>query len=150
MKNNLKKIITKALKKSFEIENAEKLVEVQKTTTKHVGSDYFTNIAMKLSKQLKMNPMELAEKILSKIEKSDVCECSVAKPGYINFIIKNAQKNNIVKEILGSNDLLKSCKTDKSKKINVEFISANPTGPLHVGHGRGAIYGNIIAKFLKK
>ena len=149
MKNNLKKIITKALKKSFEKEIDERVIEIQKTTTKHVGSDYFTNIAMKLAKQLKINPMELAEKILSKIEKSDMCECSVAKPGYINFIIQNAKKNNIVKEILGSNDLLKSCKTDKSKKINVEFISANPTGPLHVGHGRGAIYGNIIAKFLK-
>ena len=148
MKNNLKTIIIKALNTSFKIENIETLVEIQKTATKHVESDYFTNIAMKLAKQLKMNPMELAEKILLQIEESDAYKCSVAKPGYINFKIKKIQKNNIVKEILESNDLLEFCKTDKPKKINVEFVSANPTGPLHVGHGRGAIYGNIISKFL--
>ena len=149
MKNNLKTIIIKALNTSFKIENIETLVEIQKTATKHVESDYFTNISMKLAKQLKMSPMEIAKKILSVIEKSNLFEYSIAKPGYINFIIKNIQKNNIVKEILESNDLLGSCKTDKPKKINIEFISANPTGPLHVGHGRGAIYGNIIAKFLQ-
>ena len=148
MKNNLKNIITEALKKSFEIEATEGLVEIQKAA-KNVGSDYCTNIAMKLAKQLKMNPMEVADKILLQIEKSDMYECSAAKPGYINFVIKNTQKNNIVREILDSNNLLESCKTDQPKKINIEFVSANPTGPLHVGHGRGAIYGNIIAKFLK-
>ena len=148
MKNNLKNIIIEALKKSFEIEATEGLVEIQKAA-KNVGSDYCTNIAMKLAKQLKMNPMEVADKILLQIEKSDMYECSVAKPGYINFVIKNTQKNNIVREILDSNNLLESCKTDQPKKINIEFVSANPTGPLHVGHGRGAIYGNMIAKFLK-
>ena len=148
MKNNLKNIIIEALKKSFEIEATEELVEIQKSA-KNIGSDYCTNIAMKLAKQLKMNPMEVADKILLKIEKSDMYESSTAKPGYINFIIKNTQKNNIVREILDSNNLLESCKTDQPKKINIEFVSANPTGPLHVGHGRGAIYGNIVAKFLK-
>jgi len=148
VKNNLKNIIIEALKKSFEIEATEELVEIQKSA-KNIGSDYCTNIAMKLAKQLKMNPMEVADKILLKIEKSDMYESSTAKPGYINFIIKNTQKNNIVREILDSNNLLESCKTDQPKKINIEFVSANPTGPLHVGHGRGAIYGNIVAKFLK-
>ena len=148
VKNNLKNIIIEALKKSFEIEAVEGLVEIQKAA-KNVGSDYCTNIAMKLAKQLKMDPMEVADKILLQIEKSDMYECSAAKPGYINFIIKNTQKNNIVREILDSNNLLESYKTNQPKKINVEFVSANPTGPLHVGHGRGAIYGNIIAKFLK-
>ena len=148
MKNNLKNIIIEALKKSFEIEAIEGSVEIQKAA-KNVGSDYCTNIAMKLAKQLKMGPMKVADKILLQIEKSDMYESSTAKPGYINFIIKNTQKNNIVREILDSNNLLESCKTDQPKKINIEFISANPTGPLHVGHGRGAIYGNIIAKFLK-
>ena len=148
MKNNLKNIIIEALKKSFEIEAIEGSVEIQKAA-KNVGSDYCTNIAMKLAKQLKMNPMKVADKILLQIEKSDMYESSAAKPGYINFIIKNTQKNNIVREILDSNNLLESYKTNQPKKINVEFVSANPTGPLHVGHGRGAIYGNIIAKFLK-
>ena len=148
MKNNLKNIIVKALKKSLRIEDKEGLVEIQKSG-KNIESDYCTNIAMKLAKKLRMNPMDVADKILLQIEKSDMYESSVAKPGYINFIIKNAQKNNIIKEILNSNNLLESFKTDEPKKINIEFISANPTGPLHVGHGRGAVYGNIIAKFLE-
>ena len=148
MKNNLRNIIVKALKKSLRIEDKEGLVEIQKSG-KNIESDYCTNIAMKLAKKLRMNPMDVADKILLQIEKSDMYESSVAKPGYINFIIKNAQKNNIIKEILNSNNLLESFKTDEPKKINIEFISANPTGPLHVGHGRGAVYGNIIAKFLE-
>ena len=82
MKNNLKNIIIEALKKSFEIEATEGLVEIQKAA-KNVGSDYCTNIAMKLAKQLKMNPMEVADKILLQIEKSDMYECSAAKPGYV-------------------------------------------------------------------
>ena len=148
MKNNLRNIIVKALKKSLRIEDKEGLVEIQKSG-KNIESDYCTNIAMKLAKKLKMDPIDVADKILLQIEKSDMYESSVAKPGYINFIIKNAQKNNIIKEILNSNNLLESFKTDEPKKINIEFISANPTGPLHVGHGRGAVYGNIIAKFLE-
>ena len=148
VKNNLKNIIVKALKKSLRIEDKEGLVEIQKSG-KNIESDYCTNIAMKLAKKLKMDPIDVADKILLQIEKSDMYESSVAKPGYINFIIKNAQKNNIIKEILNSNNLLESFKTDEPKKINIEFISANPTGPLHVGHGRGAVYGNIIAKFLE-
>ena len=148
VKNNLRNIIVKALKKSLRIEDKEGLVEIQKSG-KNIESDYCTNIAMKLAKKLKMDPIDVADKILLQIEKSDMYESSVAKPGYINFIIKNAQKNNIIKEILNSNNLLESFKTDEPKKINIEFISANPTGPLHVGHGRGAVYGNIIAKFLE-
>ena len=76
-------------------------------------------------------------------------QIDIVKPGYINFLIKDMKKNNIISTINSNNDLLENCRSKNKLKINVEFVSANPTGPLHVGHGRGVIYGNIIAKFLK-
>ena len=149
MKNRLKHLLIEVLRKDFDKNELDKLVEVQQTTAKHIKADYFSNIAMKLAKQLHKSPVDIAEEIVKKIQPSDTLTFEVAKPGYINFTIKNSQKNNIVSEILESPDLLAPFKTKEPKKIHVEFVSATPTGPLHVGHGRGVIYGNIIAKFLK-
>ena len=149
MKNKLKNLLIEALKKDFGKNGLDELVEVQPTAAKHIKADYFSNIAMKLSKKLNKDPMDIALGIVKELQPTDLFTFDVAKPGYINFSIKNTQKNNIVTDIIKSKDLLAPFKTNSPKKIHVEFVSANPTGPLHVGHGRGAIYGNIIAKFLR-
>ena len=104
---------------------------------------------MKLAKELKENPIHIAQEIAKNISKTNDIQVEIVKPGYINFIVNDKEKNNIISIINNGNDLLDHCKTNDKLKINVEFVSANPTGPLHVGHGRGVIYGNIIAKFLK-
>tara|TARA_B100001057_G_scaffold218596_1_gene218747 strand:- start:17792 stop:19420 length:1629 start_codon:yes stop_codon:yes gene_type:complete len=145
----IKEEIIYALKCAFQINDPIEIVEIHRTTNKHIPSDYYTNIAMKISKDMKKNPMDIAEKIKENFRDQKHFTISIAKPGYINFTIDSSQKNEIVSEILRKNDLLSSVKTKKPEKIILEFVSANPTGPLHVGHGRGAIYGNIIAKFLK-
>ena len=149
MKNRLKHLLVEVLKKDFDKDELDKLIEIQQTTAKHIKADYFSNIAMKLAKQLNKKPIDIAEKIVKELQPSSALTFEVAKPGYINFTIENSQKNNIVSDILKSPDLLAPFKTKKPKKIHVEFVSANPTGPLHIGHGRGVIYGNIIAKLLK-
>ena len=148
MKNKIKNLLIEALEKNF-VKEAIKLVEVQQATAKHIKADYFSNIAMKLSKVLNEDPMEIAKDILKDIKENDLCAYDIARPGYINFIIKDTKKNNIVLEILKNKNPIDSIKSKSPKKIHLEFVSANPTGPLHIGHGRGAIYGNIIAKFLR-
>jgi len=149
LKDILKKAIIKSLVDRIEETELISEVEIQQATTKHIEVDYFSNIAMKLSKRLNDNPINIANQIVKKLNIYKEFTCKVEKPGYINFQINQSEKNHIIKLILDSKDLLSSCKSDKPKKINVEFVSANPTGPLHVGHGRGVVYGNIIAKFLK-
>ena len=110
---------------------------------------YFSNIAMKLAKTLEEKPFEIAERIMSAINTDGKFKIWIAKPGYINFTLNQSQKINIIQEIIKSENLLTDVKTEDVKKVIVEFVSANPTGPLHVGHGRGAIYGNIISKYLE-
>ena len=149
MKDYIKKEIIKVLKEIYNLVDVENIVEIQKTSNKHVESDYFTNIAMKLAKTLGEEPNRIAETIVASIDFDKNCKVWVAKPGYINFTLNQSLKNNIVLEILESTNLLTSVETKDVKNIIVEFVSANPTGPLHVGHGRGAIYGNIISKYLE-
>ena len=148
MKDSIKKDIAEALIKLFNI-NDNNLIEVNKNVNKHVSSDYYTNVAMRLAKPLKKNPIQIAEEITKNLKAKNNYIVDIAKPGYINFSINISQKNNVVTEILNTNNLLAGCDVKKPKKFLVEFVSANPTGPLHVGHGRGAVYGNIISKFLK-
>ncbi len=149
MKNRIKTEIIRVLKEIYDLSELEEIIEIQKTSNKHVASDYFSNIAMKLAKTLGENPLQIAEKIMSTINSEQNYQVWVAKPGYINFTLNQSQKNNVILEILDSENLLLEVKTENAKRIIVEFVSANPTGPLHVGHGRGAIYGNIISKYLE-
>ena len=149
MKDYIKEEVIRVLKETYNLSELEEIVEIQKTSNKHVESDYFSNIAMKLAKTLGENPLQIAERIISTINSDGNYKVWVAKPGYINFTLNQSQKGNVVLKILDSNDLLSEIKTENVKKIIVEFVSANPTGPLHVGHGRGAIYGNIISKYLE-
>ena len=125
------------------------LIEVSRVTKPHIDADFYSNIAMKLAKSLKQNPGNIAKNITEAIVDLDDISVSVAKPGYINFQINKNLKNNSVYEIAMTDDLLAFFKVDNPKKIHLEFVSANPTGPLHVGHGRGAIFGNVLKKFLK-
>ena len=144
------KIINKLTNTIIEIfgEEHSRLVEVNKVKKPHVNADFYSNIAMKLAKTLKQNPEKIATAIVERIFGFEGIVVSIAKPGYINFRIDKNLKNNIVSEIVLEKDLLSCFKVNNPKKIHLEFVSANPTGPLHVGHGRGAIFGNVIKKFL--
>ena len=141
-------MLADSIKKTYEDDKFVELIEVQNVTAKNIKADYFTNISMKLAKELKINPIKIADQIVKNLSSFNDIQVDIVKPGYINFLVEDTKKNNIISLINKSDDLLKNCKTEKKLRINVEFVSANPTGPLHIGHGRGVIYGNIIAKFL--
>ena len=112
--------------------------------------DYACNIAMQLAKALKRNPREVAKDLIGDLPPSPYLEkAEIAGPGFINFFLIAAAKQQVVKTILHSGEKFGRQHAVKPEKINVEFVSANPTGPLHVGHGRQAALGDAISTLLQ-
>jgi arginyl-tRNA synthetase len=112
--------------------------------------DYATNIAMQLAKPLKKAPRDIAKIITSNIDSRNIEKCEIAGPGFINFFIKPLYLTNVIEEIISNGDKYGQLQLDKRSKVNVEFISANPTGELHLGHARGAAYGDALCRILEK
>lgn len=117
--------------------------------------DFSTNLAMMLAKPLKKNPRELAALIIEKLPSSPFIEkVEIAGAGFINFYFNERARTFIIHEILKNPEAYGQNtsghdENGKPQKIQIEFVSANPTGPLHVGHGRGAAIGDSLARLLK-
>jgi arginyl-tRNA synthetase len=112
--------------------------------------DFATNLAMMLAKPAKMNPCQLAEKLVAALpQDSAVKKVDIAGPGFINFFMDSSAQSDIVKLIHEQGSDFGRSQVGAGKKVQVEFVSANPTGPLHVGHGRGAAYGSAVADLLE-
>ena len=112
--------------------------------------DFATNLALILAKPAQTNPRQLAEKILAALPAHEaVTKVEIAGPGFINFFINPNAQFAIVQTIHEQGGEFGLSKIGASKKVQVEFVSANPTGPLHVGHGRGAAYGSVVADLLQ-
>ena len=111
--------------------------------------DFSCNLAMQLARAMKRNPRELAQLLLSEIPKSPfVSKTEIAGAGFINFHIPASAKLEVVRGILAQGEAFGRSTTGGKRKVQVEFVSANPTGPLHVGHGRGAAYGASLSSLL--
>jgi arginyl-tRNA synthetase len=113
--------------------------------------DLSCNAALLLSKRLKRNPRELAEEILKNLEFDNkiIYKANIAGPGFINFYYTPEFTTGIIKEILSGGENYGRTNKFEGKRANVEFVSANPTGPLTVGHGRNAVCGDTIANLLE-
>ncbi|RPI71936.1 MAG: arginine--tRNA ligase [Ignavibacteriales bacterium] len=113
--------------------------------------DLSSNAAMMLTKKLRKNPKQIAEEIISYLEydKKIISNIEIAGPGFINFFFSQTFIPEIIKDILDSPDSFGKSDKNRGKRANVEFVSANPTGPLTVGHGRNAINGDTIANMLE-
>ena len=111
--------------------------------------DFSCNLAMQLARAQKRNPRELAQLLLSEIPASPfVARCEIAGAGFINFHLQPAAKLEVVRRVLEEGEAYGRSTLGGKKKVQVEFVSANPTGPLHVGHGRGAAYGASLSSLL--
>jgi len=111
--------------------------------------DYASSISMKLARAARTSPLAIAGEIAGLITPSPEIESvTVAPPGFINFTLKTDWLIRQVQSILESGDTYGNIKLGEGKKVQVEFVSVNPTGPLHVGHGRGAILGSTLANVL--
>tara|TARA_B100001765_G_scaffold36698_1_gene20367 strand:+ start:476 stop:2137 length:1662 start_codon:yes stop_codon:yes gene_type:complete len=117
-----------------------------------IDSDFGTSVPLRLAKIIKKNPMDIANNLSLELDKSKpefISEIKPIKPGYVNFTVSKKSISDTVKKIVFENNFLDNYFEQKSTKIQIEFVSANPTGPLHVGHIRGAVYGSALAKILE-
>ncbi|HEV8645957.1 MAG TPA: arginine--tRNA ligase, partial [Burkholderiales bacterium] len=112
--------------------------------------DYACNVAMQLAKQMKRNPREIAQALVKALPQSPYLEkAEIAGAGFVNLYLRPAAKQQIVRVVLEQRDAYGRVGVGGGRKVQVEFVSANPTGPLHVGHGRGAAYGASLASLLE-
>lgn len=111
--------------------------------------DFATNLALALAKPLKQNPRTIAAQIIEALPASEyIAKTEIAGAGFINFFLSAQSQQVVVKDILTAGAQYGRNQSGKAQKVQVEFVSANPTGPLHVGHGRGAAVGDCLARLL--
>ena len=111
--------------------------------------DFSSNLAMQLAKPLRQNPRAIAEALIAALPNSEyIAKVEIAGAGFINFFLNTASQQTIIGEILNAGDAFGRNDSGQKAKVQVEFVSANPTGPLHVGHGRGAAVGDCLARLL--
>ena len=129
---------------------AELSVNIQVTPARDASQgDYASNIALMLAKPAGMAPRALAEMIVGRLATVDAIEkIEVAGPGFINFFVASSTSHSVISRILKQAEDFGRSEFGQGSKIQVEFVSANPTGPLHVGHGRGAAFGATLANLL--
>ena len=152
MKSRLKDLVAKAIsslqQRSELPDELDPNIQIERTRDSSHG-DFACNIAMMLAKPARAKPRDLAEKIVAAIPPSNEVEkVEIAGPGFINFYLKADAITAVIPAILEAGEAYGRSSMGKGKKVQVEFVSANPTGPLHVGHGRGAAYGAAVADLL--
>ena len=145
IKESLKLNIQQALK-SLNVDLALDQIIIENSKDPAHG-DFASNVAMKSSRFFGKAPREVAELIVSKLDLSNIEKIEIAGPGFINFFMKNDSISSLINNIIVSGDNYGRGEK-KNQKINVEFVSANPTGDLHVGHARGAAIGDAISRIL--
>ncbi len=156
---NIFEIYLKKIKDLIITLSKEELIQIPKDLNsinvdippEQFDSDISTNVAMVLSKLNKTNPLELAKIIESNLKKNDtnIDKIEIVKPGFINIKFKPIFWNDFLKVIINNHKEFGINKNEVKKKYLIEFVSANPTGPLHVGHCRGAILGDVISNILQ-
>ena len=147
--SKIKKVLNKN-KKYINFKSEKELNQIiLETPPDKFNFDLSSNAAMILAKSNKENPRSIAEKIKEILlkEVNDFSEINVAGPGFLNFKLTLNAWIKIIEEILKAKKKYGS--NNKNKKVNIEFVSANPTGPLHVGHCRGAVFGDVLSNLLK-
>lgn len=151
IEQTLKLGILEALKQaSFDVEVDVSDINIE-TPRETAFGDYSTNIAMQLTKKLRMNPRVIATSIIENFDKDkyDIEKIEIAGPGFINFFVKTESLASIISEILAKKDSYGQNNSGNGIKFNVEFVSANPTGDLHIGHARQASLGDSICRILE-
>lgn len=128
--------------------NESEIVLSPSNTRDH--GDYASNIAMRKAKSFGMKPIDLANKIAEKFVLDGVDHLEACMPGFLNFFLKQNELGAIIKEITSNPENYGSCDLGRGKKVDIEYVSANPTGTLHLGHARGAALGDCLSRLYKK
>lgn len=146
---NLKEELQNIIKDMGVNEEVDIFFDIPKDST---FGDYSTNISMRLAKTLRKSPIMIANDIISRIdkEKNHLSKIEVAGAGFINFYLDLNFLSQVIFEINEKEDNYGNINYGNNKRINIEYVSANPTGYLHIGHCRGAAYGDSLARIMKK
>ena len=148
MKDKIRELLASAINDLYSSKDLS--IEIVKTKSEKHG-DWSSNVAMIEAKKKGENPKELAKKIIDSITKEDWIEkIELAGPGFINFFLSKKANLRYLREILDNKESFFPYKEKNKKNILIEYVSSNPTGPLHVGHGRGAAFGSALSNLLKK
>ena len=160
MKNTIETLLNQALEQLINDGLIETKPALQITRTKDATHGDFTcNVAMMLAKQAGKSPRDIAQIIIdtfdtpsikkTSAEKVELEKIEIAGPGFINFFLAQESTLSIIPNILSAKENFGKSNAAKNEKVQIEFVSANPTGPLHVGHGRGAAYGATLATLMR-
>lgn len=152
LKERLKEEIKAAVLKANLAEKEqipEVIIEVPKDKA---HGDYSTNMAMQLARIAKKAPRNIAEELVGHIDKTkaSINKIDIAGPGFINFYINPQYLTKLIPEIIGAGEKYGESNVGRGQKVQVEFVSANPTGDLHLGHARGAAFGDSLCNILEK
>lgn len=151
MKDALQQLVSQAIQSLIDNGSLSvdmPVIKIDRTRDKSHG-DFAVNVAMILAKPARKNPREIAAQIIEALPVSDfVDKVEIAGPGFINFYVSNDSIQNVINNVIAQKDRYGCSDRGAGKRVQVEFVSANPTGPLHVGHGRGAAYGATLANLL--
>ena len=154
MKQKLQDLIYSAAQNAFKKGNLPSgdipEVEIEEPRADAHG-DFSTNIAMVMAAVQKMAPRKIAQAIIAQIQDQQnlIEKAEIAGPGFINFFVRPSAWHPVLREILDADTAYGAVNIGQGQKFQVEFVSSNPTGPLHVGHGRGAAYGAAVADLLE-
>jgi arginyl-tRNA synthetase len=152
MKNRLELLLTAAL---HQLETDGQIpagllapVRVERVRDAQHG-DFSTNLPMALAKQAGLNPRVLAERIIVALPANDLyVRVEIAGPGFINFFVGSGKQSQLIGQVLETGKQYGRSQAGAGRSVLIEYVSANPTGPLHVGHGRGAAFGSVVANLL--
>ena len=145
IENSLKSLVASDLLAEGELPE----ITIERTRQKEHG-DFSCNTAMVLAKQARRAPRELAQQIIDALPATKIVErVELAGPGFINFFITDEPLYQTVRDVITTGSEYGAVNVGDGQKVIIEFVSANPTGPLHVGHGRGAAYGDALARLLR-
>ncbi len=153
--NELETVLKQAIREtvvelfSYEPEDDMIMIEIPKDSS---NGDYSTNVAMRLARTLHDNPRAIAQKVVDSLQKklANTEKIEIAGPGFINFWIKKTALADIINTVLTMNEDFGKNNSGNGLKVLVEYVSANPTGPLHCGHARGAAWGDVVCRLMKK
>ena len=147
MKAHITDLLSRAAS-SIGADSAQATIALERPKSAEHG-DFSSNLAMMLAKPLRQNPRAIAESLIAALPKSEyIAKVEIAGAGFINFFLNAQSQQTIISEILAAGEQFGRNDSGKNVKVQVEFVSANPTGPLHVGHGRGAAVGDCLARLL--
>ncbi len=153
MQDHLQNLIAQALNalidQSILQQDSIGAIQIERTRDPSHG-DFASNIALAMAKKAGLNPRQLAEKIIASLPTDKSLDhCEIAGPGFINFFLSKSASTSVIANILEQGVAFGTNSLGNNQRVQIEFVSANPTGPLHVGHGRGAAVGDSLCRLLQ-